>query len=787
VHENANSPLTRSILAARVVLLLVGFTAVIGQVVLMRELIVLFNGNELSLGIMLATWLVWTAAGSWLAGRIVRTSRHPEVAVAVAECLCGLSLPAAVWALRSARVLLAAVPGETLGPVSMLLSTLACLSVFCALSGSLFVLTARLYAQWCEVPGPLATSHAYLLETTGSALGGVLTSILLLHLYGSFQIATLVGMVNLCVAASLLLGTQRRRVMATAVVGALIVIPMLAWVAPQWERSSQARLWKGFQVLGSKDSIYGKLTVIEAGGMRSIYDNGSIVANVPDAAAAEEAVHYALLEHPAPRRVLLIGGGLSGGIVEALKHPSLERLDYVELDPALIAMYERFFHTAYERAFADARVHVHYADGRLYLKTTAARFDVVMVDLPDPQTAQLNRFFTEEFFESARTHLAPGGLLALQLHASEDYISPQLAQFLRCIHRTMRSVFAQVVILPGNTVHFFAAMQKGVLTDDPQVLVERLKSRGLQTHYVREYFIPFRMMPDRMAQVQEQLQPVADTPMNQDFHPVAYYFGVVLWSAQFRTGYAHWLEAATYVHFAWVMACVAAVFLLLIALLRWRGNRRQRTRAAAVWAVCATGYTLMAVQLLILLAFQSVFGYVYGELSILIGMFMGGIALGTWIGITLFRHAGLERLRRAAVIDQLAMAMAGPLLLAAVYLMVRNSGMTSSAWVAHIAFPALAVLCAMPGGVLFPIATEIYLRERDAGRGTGTLYALDLVGGCAGALLLAGFLIPIFGFWNTAWIAAAVSLAPALLLVISNFDTNATAQSSCGAHQRQRQ
>ena len=79
------------------------------------------------------------------------------------------------------------------------------------------------------------------------------------------------------------------------------------------------------------------------GNIRSIYDNGVILANAPDENAAEEAVHYALLEHPAPRRVLLIGGGVNGSIAQALKHPTVERIDYVELDPALIDMARQFF------------------------------------------------------------------------------------------------------------------------------------------------------------------------------------------------------------------------------------------------------------------------------------------------------------------------------------------------------------------------------------------------------------------------------------------------------------
>ena len=83
--------------------------------------------------------------------------------------------------------------------------------------------------------------------------------------------------------------------------------------------------------------------------------------------------------------------------------------------------------------------------------------------------------------------------------------------------------------------------------------------------------------------------------------------------------------------------------------------------------------------------------------------------------------------------------------------------------VAQLAFPALAALCGMLGGYQFPLATEIYLRGGSTQAGLGVLYAVDLLGGCIGALLLSSYLIPVFGFWKTAWLSAAVNLAPTLL------------------------
>ena len=750
---------------------MVGFTAVIGQIVLMRELIVVFNGNEISLGIMLATWLLWTAAGSGLASRFALSRANVRTAVVVLECLLSVSLLPTVWAVRASKAFFQTVPGELVGPVPMLLTSLTCLSAFCILSGCLFVVAARMYGHERRVSASVASGAAYLFDAGGSAVGGILASVLLLRLLDSFQIIAVVMLLNLCMAGVLRFGTGRKQVFAIAAVGVSVAVPLFLYVLPVLVTSSQLRLWRGFHLLESRDSIYGNLSVIETGNVRSIYDNGLILANVPDEAAAEEAVHYALLEHRAPKNVLLIGGGINDSIGQILKHPTVERVDYVELDPMLIHMATQFLPGQAAPLVNDSRVHTHYADGRLYLKTADQTFDVIVLNLPDPQTAQLNRFYTMEFFGSASHHLARGGLLALQLRASEDYISPELAEFLRCIDRTLREVFPVVLTIPGETIHFFAARQTGALTDDPQTLVSRLQERKIQTRYVREYFIPFRMMPDRMVQIHRLLQPLPATPINHDFAPIAYYFDSMLWSAQFKGTYNDWFQHATRWRFAGVIGWLTIVSVSLACPLAYAPGREKRTRVAAAYCVAATGFTMMTLQLFLLLAFQSVYGYVYHQLAVLIGMFMAGIALGSWRGLDRIRGGDHQPSMTLAAITQFLLALSAPALLAVVTLLSRASSAPGILLVAQLAFPALALLCGVLGGYQFPIATEVYLRDRRNETGLGVLYAVDLLGGCAGALVLSTYLIPVFGFWKTAWISGVVNLAPALLATQASLES----------------
>ncbi len=728
-------------------LLLIGFSAVIAQIVLLRELMVVFCGGEISLGLALAAWLLWTAAGSALVGRLGAAARHPLWLTAALLALEAAALPAAIVAARASRPVLGMLPGEILGPGPMLLVCLATLGLFCLVSGGLFAAAGRLYSAVRGTSIAEAASTVYLFEAAGSGVGGLLASLVLIRYLSSLQIAALLALLNLAAAIALAVRSRRRRWLALALCLAAFLLGVFPVLAPWLEAASLERLWRGFRLIETRSSVYGNLALVNAGGTTSLFENGVASFNVPDPAAAEEAVHFGLLQHAAPESLLLIGGGLNGSLEQALRHPTVRRAEYVELDPAVLLLAARRLPAEWSAIRSDARVRLHHADGRLFMKSAAATFDVIIVNLPDPQTAQLNRFYTLEFFREAARRLTPTGVLAFHLTASENYISPQLAAFLRCLYKTLREAFPEVLAIPGPTVHFLAAVRPGTLTSDLEVLTARLRARRLETSYVREYYLPFRMSPDRVADLAIEIRPHPDTPVNRDFAPIAYYLDLALWSAQFRGGYGRFFAALAGLDFRLVAAALALALAPLLVLAR-------RRSAPAGACVAAMGFTLIGFQILLLLAFQSLYGYVYHQLALLVAGFMAGLAVGSWLGL---RRPGLPLPALqvlAALLPLLFSALLNPL-----------AALTSRAGLflaTQVLFPALALLAGLVGGYQFPVASRLCRTASP-----GTLYALDLAGSSAGALLFGTFLIPVFGFSRTALLMALVSMAPALLVISS--------------------
>jgi spermidine synthase len=174
---------------------------------------------------------------------------------------------------------------------------------------------------------------------------------------------------------------------------------------------------------------------------------------------------------------------------------------------------------------------------------------------------------------------------------------------------------------------------------------------------------------------------------------------------------------------------------------------------------------MIGLEMLLLLAFQAVYGYVYQQLALVIAAFMAGMALGSWLEMRRTVHGGM----RVLGIMQALVALA-PLLLVGLFELIGRASGTTTLIASRTAFPALALVSGMLGGYQFPIASRIFFAGTRKEERPGTLYALDLAGACLGAVLFSVWLVPIFGFLKTAVLSAMLSLAPAALATLEGRD-----------------
>lgn len=148
--------------------------------------------------------------------------------------------------------------------------------------------------------------------------------------------------------------------------------------------------------------------------------------------------HPALLTHPNPTSVLVIGGGDGGSSEEIFKHPSVKRVVMAELDAAVIDVARTYLGAIHRGALDDPRLEIRIGDGYEYVKNTAEKFDLIVLDLTDPDTPAFH-LYSEEFFRMCRERLNPGGILTL--HLGTPVYAPETV---RKNAANLRRVFKQV-------------------------------------------------------------------------------------------------------------------------------------------------------------------------------------------------------------------------------------------------------------------------------------------------------------------------------------------------------
>ncbi len=697
-----------------------GFATAIGQIVILRELLVLFYGNELSTGLIFASWLLWTALGSSIAGRYGRRiSQNPIVLPSVLVALA-LLLPASVLWIRAAKIIWAIPKGEMLGPLSMLWISLSGTGLFCLASGTLFGFAWSGLAV-TSMEGSAQPLLIYLGEALGAALGGLFFYFVLLPGFSIYHATLLTALIILMIVVILLFlmggvtiskphpfkeevhrkspfskeetldkspaskeelhrkspfskggfrgifhksapsspdeiktfdPSKRKASKAIVILGTVLVFVTMALIFTRnLDRLSRHWQW-GPNLLMVRDTPFQNLAFLADAKQFSLFANGLLVFSTPDPQTSEYAVHLAMLQHREPRTVLLIGGGVGGLLSEVLKHPGITRIDYVEPDPEVIELAEEFLPAAATASLFDRRVHLFHADASTFIRSANATYDVVIMQLGDPVNAEMNRFYTVEFFRLIARLLNPNALFSFAITSSPDMVGRAEARLLHSVTITLRSVFPDVLVIPGENARFLASPGPGNLTAEPQELIRRIADRKLDLKYVREYYLFDYLNPMRLDYMQAILSQPSSAPVNHDFKPTCYFNNLLVWTAQVHPFLG---EAFTAISHVGRPLFWAVVTMLTAGLLCFFLSGHGTAENAVSFNVLVVGGIQMVLEIILLLGFQILEGFVYTQLALIIAFFMAGMALGA--GLVALLSARIRNPIRWLIATQSALAL----------------------------------------------------------------------------------------------------------------------------------
>jgi len=716
-------------------LLIAGFVSILGQVVLLRELNVAFYGVELIYVLAMGVWLLWTAAGAVI-GR--RRSTPSRTLVGWLVVLLAVLLPLDVAGIRWLREASGGIPGTYLPFGRQLIAVLLVLCPIGITLGLLFQKAAKLF-----IAERKTLALAYAIESAGGLLGGLAATLLLKYGVQNLAIALFCGLSSVGAILAFLSRERGSLRLVTIIVSVLLVVALVfsSPVDRYLTRLNHPDL------LDTEDSPYGRITITRRADQFVVFENDALAFET-QGVAAEELVHLAALHGHNPRRVLVLGGGLGGILAEILKY-SPEKVDYVELNPTLLALARKNLPpTRLEPLSADV-VEIHIADPRDFVRG-AGRYDLILVGMSDPTSGLSNRFYTREFFARCAAILRTDGVLAFRLATSENIWTRFVMYRNASVINALRDVFHDIRVFPATANVVIASQNE--LPRDPTIISEGLKRRGIETKLVTPPYIQYLYTNDRFFDLARRLESTP-APPNTDTRPVCYRYASMIWLSKFIPAMINW-DAGSFDTSMASHAVAYGVILLLIGIGFLLIRRRLKIRRAVLVAVA--GFVGMVLESGIILHYQVTSGVLFLNVGVLLMAVMAGLALGA---ILILQTAAAKPGKARSIGRGVGYGLLGGF----AFVSAGFAGLASLGFAASLLVSSLLLfVTGLLVSGLFAYASLWRVDEQRAV--VSPLYAADLLGGFAGALLGSLLLIPFVGLPETALMMLALAVAALLLI-----------------------
>jgi spermidine synthase len=678
----------------RISLFTLGFSSLATQVFLIRECFSVLNGNELVIGIVLTNWMLLTGAGAYL-GRIFGKMKGKIPFLLFLQFLFAL-LPMLMLLKLDLWKAFSLPSGSVPGLIPVIRSMFLFQLPFCLVNGFLFVAYVHILS---EITGKNASSRSYALESLGGMFAGLLVNIFVLEFSGMYSGLRILLVINLlaCILFSITCGVRYNKIIMIPVCIIFMVLPFFA----DLDSYTGNLFYPGQHLIFHKNTAYGKLAVTMNAGQLNYFENGLLLFSSNNEIVNEESVHFAMIQNPCPKNILLISGGISGTISEILKyHP--DRIDYVELDPGLISIGRK-----YSKILDDTRIHVIHGDARRFIRQTKEKYDVVLVNLPEPSTLLINRFYSHEFFTELKKVLSPGAVVCESLPTTSDYVSKTGGRTNSTLVQTMKTRFHHVLVLPGQKNYFLASDSS--LSEE---ITSMITARGINNVYVNAWYLDENSLKERSEYIRRNL--VKNAEVNSDFRPVAFFLQLHYWTSMFELN----------------ILTVGIVIIVMLFFVFFSLNRISL-------GLFTGGFTASSIEILILISFQVIYGYVFLATGIILALFMAGLALGAFLFHRVIHVPDVKKYIHIQICLAL-FSLGFPFIILAMNLPGIPVVMVQTVFI------LLTVLLSFIIGLEFSVASAIGNKELTLTMSFN--YSADLFGSALGAIVTTLVLLPFLGF-----------------------------------------
>ena len=263
-------------------------------------------------------------------------------------------------------------------------------------------------------------AHVLTFDYLGALGASLLFPVLLVPYLGLVRSAMLFGIVNVAVAlwGTFLFANQLAKAQALRILCCVVLCGLVIGMA-QAKRITTAAEDNIYadDIIFARDTRYQHIVLTRFKDDIRLFLNSHLQFSSRDEYRYHEAlIHPGLSAIPAPRRVLVLGGGDGLAVREILKYPQIESITLVDLDPEMTRLFSThpMLTALNQKSFSASRVHIINADAFPWVDSDTESFDFIVIDFPDPTNYSLGKLYTTTFYKAAARHLSAQGLMVVQ-------------------------------------------------------------------------------------------------------------------------------------------------------------------------------------------------------------------------------------------------------------------------------------------------------------------------------------------------------------------------------------
>ena len=692
----------------------IGFSSSIAQAIMIRELLTIFRGNELSVGIIMAIWLggIFTGAVFSKTKQIV----HPKFIIAMIIVHPFLFLVSLI-VLYSIPIVYSSY-GAFYQLDAEIMIALLCLFPQCFVIGYVFPVLIQ-YADELLIKHP--GSIVFLLESSGAFAGGIVFTFFILFVLN--PIGTAIVLLLCATILSLLIYNQKKHYVTIT-----LVCIILLFLTTQTNKAEQALIQKSFAInhpgslLLYKRTPYQMMYVAKNYDTYSLYGNNIFYTQLPDDYEVRPLLHalFASIHDILGKNILIAGDTLYLPYVATKLQASI---DYCTVDRSLW----NTFHTLGKQLYPNFdfnKLNVIFSDTRGLLSKTPRRWDGIVIIPPPPDSILHNRLYTLEFFQFCKMHLNQDGVFIMQIEGFANIMNPSLQRYISSVLNSFTKMFPTSIVSAGETIYLIGFNTGNTIDFNnyrQNYLANFLKSdTGKSVAALIPHFNPKELdmffQSTHLAYLNTAIKHSA--MLNTDIMPQAYfeYLANTLKQTDSYTG-----------NFIMQPAVMAIIMICIVVAATVYFLRRGKEHAVKGLVVFIAGFISMSAMVIALMAYQNVYGILYYRIAFCNALFMLGLASGC---TTTFAAKPLYAMRIVILIGSLAML--------ALFIIMKH------VWLLYCAIFFIAAITGSLLPLLLKNTQETYTKRLLA----STLDASDHLGAMCGALAAPFIVLPIFGMYS---------------------------------------